>query len=73
MLYIFYNMSSTRLIDANFINSDIIDVNQKLSLSNIDIVDLININFNDLSGNIYDLSLIYQETKFKKNLIYQEI
>jgi hypothetical protein len=45
-------MSSTGLIDfnANYINSDIIDVNQKLTVNNIDIIDLINDNFNDLSG-----------------------
>ncbi len=51
-------MSSTGLIDvnANYINSDIIDVNEKLTVNNIDIIDLINNNFNDLSGNIQDLS-----------------
>ncbi len=51
-------MSSTGLIDvnANYINSDIIDVNEKLTVNNIDILDLINNNFNDLSGNIQDLS-----------------
>jgi hypothetical protein len=51
-------MSSTGLIDinANNINSDIIDVNQKLTVNNIDILDLINNNVNDISGNINDIS-----------------
>jgi hypothetical protein len=51
-------MSSTGLIDfnANYINSDIIDVNKKLTVNNIDILDLINNNFKDLSENIIDLS-----------------
>ena len=42
----FINMSSTGLIDvnANYINSDIIDVNEKLTVNNIDILDLINNN-----------------------------
>ena len=46
-------MSSTGLIDinANYLNSDIIDVNQKLTVNNIDILDLINNNINDISGN----------------------
>jgi hypothetical protein len=50
-------MSSTGLIDlnANYINSYIIDVNEKLTENNIDIVNLINNNFNSLSENIYDL------------------
>jgi len=40
-------MSSTGLKDfyANYINSDIIDVNQKLTVNNINIFDLINNNF----------------------------
>ncbi len=52
------NMSSTGLIDfnANYMNSDIIDVNNKLTVKNIDIVNFINNNFNDLSENRYDLS-----------------
>ena len=39
-------MSSTGLIDVNtnYINSDIIDVNEKLTVNNIDIIDLINNN-----------------------------
>jgi len=51
-------MSSTGLIDfnANYINSDIIDVNEKLTVNNIDILNLINNNFDDLSENIIDLS-----------------
>ena len=51
-------MSSTGLIDinANNINSDIIDVNQKLTVNNIDILDLINNNSNDISGNLNDIS-----------------
>jgi hypothetical protein len=51
-------MSSTGLIDfnANYINSDIIDVNEKLTVNNIDIIELINNNFYDLSENIQDLS-----------------
>ena len=42
-------MSSTGLIDvnANYINSDIIDVNEKLTVNNIDTIDLINNHFND--------------------------
>ncbi len=45
-IYIFYiyfrNMSSTGLIDfnANYIISDIIDVNKKLTVNDIDIFDL---------------------------------
>ena len=60
-------MSSTGLTDfnANYINSDIIDVNEKLTVNNIDIIDLINNNFNDLS----EFFLIYQ----KIFLIYREI
>ena len=51
-------MCSTGLIDinANYLNSDIIDVNQKLTVNNIDILDLINNNVNDISGNINDIS-----------------
>jgi len=54
----FINMSSTGLIDvnANYINSDIIDVNEKLTVNNINILELINNNFHDLSENIFDLS-----------------
>jgi hypothetical protein len=53
-------MSSTGLIDvnANYINSDIIDVNEKLTVNNINILELINNNF-----------MIYQ----KIFLIYQKI
>ena len=48
-------MSSTGLTDfnANYINSDIIDVNEKLTVNNIDILNLINNNFYDLSENIF--------------------
>ena len=51
-------MSSTGLIDinANYFNSDIIDVNQKLTVNKIDILDLINNNSNDISGNLNDIS-----------------
>ncbi len=51
-------MSSTGLIDvnANYINSEIIDVNEKSTVNNIDIIDFINNNFNDLSENIQGLS-----------------
>ena len=51
-------MSSTGLIDfnANYINSDIIDVNEKLTVNNINILELVNKKFNDLSENIFDLS-----------------
>ena len=54
----FINMNSTGLIDvnANYINSDIIDVNEKLTVNNINILELINNNFHDLSENIFDLS-----------------
>ena len=61
-------MSSTGLIDfnANYINSDIIDVNQTLTVKNINILELVNNNlmiyqkifliyqkiFFDLSGNV---------------------
>ncbi len=49
-------MSSTGLIDlnANYINSYVIDVHEKLTVNNIDIVNLINNNFNSLSENICD-------------------
>jgi hypothetical protein len=48
-------MSSTGLIDfnANYMNSD---VNQKLTVNNIDTLDFINNNFSDISGNINDIS-----------------
>ena len=62
-------MSSTGLKDfyANYIDSDIINVNQTLIVDNQDIInlindisnnvtDLININLNDISGNINDIS-----------------
>jgi len=51
-------MSSTGLKDfyANYIDSDIIDVNQKLTVNNINILDLINNNLNDVSGNLNDVS-----------------
>ena len=65
-------MSSTGLTDfnANYINSDIIDVNQKLTVNNIDIIELINNNFYDLSGNIQDLSenLINKITDLSQNI-----
>jgi hypothetical protein len=56
----FINMSSTGLIDvnANYINSDIIDVNEKLTVNNINISELIII-----------ILMIYQ----KIFLIYQKI
>ncbi len=40
-------MSSTGLINfnANYISSDVIDVNKKLTVNNMDILDLINNNF----------------------------
>ena len=66
-------MSSTGLIDVNgnYVNSDIIDVNEKLTVNNIDIIDLINNNFNDLSGNIQDLSenLINKRNDLSQNMI----
>ncbi len=51
-------MSSTGLIgfNAHYINSDILDVNKKLSVNSIDILDLINNNFNNISGNGNDIS-----------------
>ncbi len=69
-LHFFINMSSesTGLIDvnANYVNSDIIDVNQKLTVNHIDIVDWINNFFNDLSWNIKNLSI----NVMKKIMIY---
>jgi hypothetical protein len=66
-------MSSTGLIDfnANYINSDIIDVNEKLTVNNIDILELINNNFYDLSENIQDLSqnVINKITDLSQNVI----
>ncbi len=48
-------MSSTGLIDfnTNYINNEIIDVDKKLTVHNIDIVSLINNYFSDLSEYIY--------------------
>ncbi len=48
-------MSSTGLIDfnADSIHSNIIHVNKRLTVNNIDIIDLINNNFNYLSGKKY--------------------
>ncbi len=42
----FIDMSSTGLIDfnENYIHRNIIDVNEKLTVNNIDIIDLINNN-----------------------------
>jgi hypothetical protein len=52
------NMISTGLNDlnVNYINSDIFDVNEKLAANVIDILNLMNNNFYDLSENIFDLS-----------------
>ena len=63
----FINMSSTGLIDfnANYINSDIIDVNDSLFIKKINVLDFIN----DLSENLVDLS----ENVYDKIMIYQEI
>ena len=64
-------MSSTGLIDfnANYINSDIIDVNEKLTINNIDILNLINNSLNDLSENIFDLS--ENIIDLSQNIIYK--
>ena len=68
-------MSSTGLRDfyGNYINNDIVEINQKLTVNKIDVIDLINNNFYDLSGNIQDLSgnlhteiIIYQEIYIQK-------
>ena len=64
-------MSSTGLNDSNsnFVNSDIIYVNEKLTVHSTDSVYLTNNNFKDLSEYTYDLS----ETGLKIYMIYQEI
>ena len=64
-------MSSTGLndFDSNFINSDIIYVNKKLTVHSTDSVYLTNNNFKDLSEYTYDLS----ETELKIYIIYQKI
>jgi hypothetical protein len=66
----FINMSSTGLIglNANYNYSDIIDVNQKWTVNDIDMVNLINNKFNDLSENLFDLSenIIYSIFDYQK-------
>jgi hypothetical protein len=64
-------MSSTGLNDSNsnFVNSDIIYVNEKLTVHSTDSVYLTNNNFKDLSEYTYDLS----KTGLKIYMIYQEI
>ncbi len=66
-------MSSTGLtyFNANYINSDIIDVNEKLTVNNIDILELLNNNFYDLSENIQGLSenLINKINDLSQNMI----
>jgi hypothetical protein len=64
-------MSSTGLIEfnASYTNSDIIDVNQKLTINNIDIVALIIIIFL-IYQKVY---MIYQRMYMIIYLIYQEI
>jgi len=71
ILCIYNNMSSTGLNDSNsnFVNSDIIYVNEKLTVHSTDSVYLTNNNFKDLSEYTYDLS----ETGLKIYMIYQEI
>ncbi len=44
ILYVFYK-HEFNYFNGHYSNSDIIDVNQKLIVNNIDIVDLINNNF----------------------------
>ncbi len=48
MYYYKYEFNRINHFNANYINSDILDVNQKMKVNNIDIVNLINNNFNDL-------------------------
>ncbi len=56
-MYCKYEFNILIDFNANYLNSDIIDVNKKLSVNNIDVVNLINNNFNDYQK-IY---MIYQK------------